>query len=96
MKKMDLWKGSEKFPQQWQHRKGERLGSMLLCVPRLRVIHQMQSAVDVAGWTRQLTVTNSLKIDCNYCDIWRKKESFEMFKIKSMVADPSREELGRL
>lgn len=69
---------------------------MLLCVPRLRVIHQTQSAMDVAGWTRQLTVTNSLKIACNYCDIWRKKENLEVFKIKSVVADPSREELGRL
>lgn len=29
----------------------------------------MQSAMDVAAWTRQLTVTNSLKIACNYCDI---------------------------
>lgn len=69
---------------------------MLLCVPRLRVIHQMQSAMDVAAWTRHLTGTNLLKIACTYCDIWRKKESLNVFKIKSMVADPSREELRRL
>lgn len=39
----------------------------------------MQSAMDMAAWTRQLTVTNSLKIACNCCDIWRKKESLNVF-----------------
>lgn len=71
--KMDVWKGSEQSLQQQQHSKGKRLRSCRFVLSCWGLFTQMQSTMDVTGWTRQLTasltVTNSVKIAENYCEM---------------------------